>query len=185
MTVHRTMTRRIVVTEFVTLDGVMEDPGGSEGTSFGGWAFKFDRGDAGNWFKFDELLAADAQLLGRKTYEGFAAAWPSRTDDVGFADTMNSMPKYVVSSTLRDPEWNNTTVIGLDDVASLDGTILVAGSQELVQGLLERQLVDEVRLVLYPTALGAGKKLFDVPADFTLVSAELSAQVVLLVYNRA
>ena len=185
MTVHRTMTRRIVVTEFVTLDGVMEDPGGSEGTSFGGWAFKFDRGDAGNRFKLDELLAADAQLLGRKTYDGFAKAWPSMQDEQGFADRMNSMPKYVVSSTLRDPEWNNTTVIGLDDVASLDGTILVAGSQELVQGLLERQRVDEVRLVLYPTALGAGKKLFDVPADFTLVSAELSAQVVLLVYNRA
>jgi len=179
------MSRRIVVTEFVTLDGVMEDPGGAEGTPFGGWAFKFDRGDAGNSFKLDELLSADAQLLGRKTYEGFAAAWPSRTDEQGFAETMNSMPKYVVSSTLRDPAWNNTTVIGIDDVESLDGTILVAGSQRLVQGLLERQLVDEVRLVLYPTALGAGKKLFDVPADFTLLSAEPSAQVVLLVYERA
>jgi dihydrofolate reductase len=152
------MSRRIVVTEFVTLDGVMEDPGGAEGAPFGGWAFTFDRGDAGNRFKLDELLSADAQLLGRKTYEGFAAAWPSRTD---------------------------TTVIGIDDVESLDGAILVAGSHRLVQGLLERQLVDEVRLVLYPTALGAGKKLFDVPADFTLVSAEPSAQVVLLVYERA
>jgi dihydrofolate reductase len=98
---------------------------------------------------------------------------------------MNSMPKYVVSSTLRDPEWSNTTVIGIDDVGSLDGTLLVAGSHQLVQALLERRLVDEVRLVLYPTALGAGKKLFDVPADFALVSAAPSAQVVLLVYERA
>jgi len=179
------MSRRIVVTEFVTLDGVMEDPGGSEATPFGGWAFKFERGDAGNRFKLEELQEADAQLLGRKTYEGFAAAWPSRTDEQGFAEKMNSMPKYVVSSTLRDPAWNNTTVIGIDDVESLDGTILVAGSQRLVQGLLERQLVDEVRLVLYPTARGAGKRLFDVPADFALVSAEPSAQVVLLVYERA
>ena len=178
------MNRRIVVTEFVTLDGVMEDPGGSEGTPFGGWAFKFDRGDAGNRFKLDELVTADAQLLGRKTYEGFAAAWPSRTDEQGFAEKMNSMPKYVVSSTLQDPEWNNTTVIGLDDVESLEGTMLVAGSRQLVQALLERKLVDELRLVLYPTAVGDGRKLFDVPADFTLVSAEPSAQVVLLTYGR-
>src|SRR6185437_3988072 len=126
------MSRRIVVTEFVTLDGVMEDPGGSEGTPFGGWAFKFDRGDAGNRFKLDELHDADAQLLGRKTYEGFAAAWPSRTDEQGFAEKMNAMPKYVVSATLRDPEWNNSTVIGIDDVAALEVTILVAGSHRLV-----------------------------------------------------
>jgi dihydrofolate reductase len=179
------MSRRIVVTEFVTLDGVMEDPGGAEGTPFGGWAFKFDRGDAGNRFKLDELHGADAQLLGRKTYEGFAEAWPSRTDEAGFAERMNSMPKYVVSSTLRDPAWNNTTVIGLDDVEMLEGTILVAGSQQLVQALLARKLVDELRLVLYPTSLGAGRPLFEVPVDFTLVSAEPSAQVVLLVYERA
>jgi dihydrofolate reductase len=179
------MSRRIVVTEFVTLDGVMEDPGGAEGTPFGGWAFKFDRGDAGNRFKQEEQMAADAMLLGRKTYEGFAAAWPSRTDEYGYAEKMNTMPKYVVSSTLRDPEWDNTTVIGLDDVGSLEGNVIVHGSHRLVQGLLERQLVDKVRLVLYPTALGAGEKLFGVPADFTLVSAEPSAQVVLLVYERA
>ena len=179
------MSRHIVVTEFVTLDGVMEDPGGAEGTPFGGWAFKFERGDAGNRFKLDELLGADAQLLGRKTYEGFAAAWPSRTDEAGFAEKMNSMPKYVVSSTLRDPEWNNTTVISLDDVERLEGTILVAGSNQLVQGLFERGLVDELRLVLYPTVIGRGKRLLEVPADFELVSAEPSAQVVLLHYRRA
>jgi len=179
------MSRRIVVTEFVTLDGVMEDPGGSEGTPFGGWAFKFERGDAGNRFKLEELQEADAQLLGRKTYEGFAQAWPGREDEAGFAEKMNSMPKYVVSSTLRDPEWNNSQVIGLDDVASLEGTILVAGSHQLVQALFERKLVDEVRLVLYPTVLGAGKKLFEVPADFTLVNADPSEQVVLLRYLRS
>jgi len=179
------MSRRIVVTEFVTLDGVMEDPGGSEGTPFGGWAFKFERGDAGNRFKLEELQEADAQLLGRKTYEGFAQAWPGREDEAGFADKMNSMRKFVVSSTLRDPEWNNSQVIGLDDVASLEGTILVAGSHQLVQALFERKLVDEVRLVLYPTVLGAGKKLFEVPADFTLVNADPSEQVVLLRYLRS
>src|SRR5690242_794213 len=117
------MSRHITVTEFVTLDGVMEDPGGSEGTPFGGWAFKFDRGDDGNRFKLEELLEADAQLLGRKTYDGFAAAWPERTDEQGFAEKMNTMPKYVVSSTLTDPTWDNTTVIGLDDVEKLEGNI--------------------------------------------------------------
>ena len=177
------MNRRIVVTEFVTLDGVMEDPGGAEGTPHGGWAFKFERGDAGNRFKQEEQMAADALLLGRKTYEGFAAAWPSMTDDYGYAEKMNSMPKYVVSSTLRDPEWTGAQVISLDDVESLEGDILVHGSHRLVQALLERKLVDEVRLVLYPTAVGGGKKAFEVPADFTLVSAEPSEQVVLLVYR--
>src|SRR2546430_15546372 len=104
--------RRIVVSEFVSVDGVMEDPGGSENTARGGWVFQFNRGDDGDKFKLDELTSADALLLGRKTYEGFAEAWPSRTDDAGFAEKMNSMPKYVVSRTLRDPSWNNTTVIG-------------------------------------------------------------------------
>jgi dihydrofolate reductase len=177
------MSRHIVVTEFVTLDGVMEDPGGAEGTPFGGWAFTFERGEAGNRFKFDELMAADAQLLGRKTYEGFAAAWPSMTDEQGFAEKMNGMPKYVVSSTLREPEWN-ATVIGLEDIEDLEGNILVAGSHQLVQTLLQHRLVDEVRLVVYPTALGAGKKLFEVPADFTLTSAEQSEQVVLVTLER-
>jgi dihydrofolate reductase len=179
------MSRNIVVTEFVTLDGVMEDPGGAEGTPVGGWAFKFERGGAGNRFKFDELMAADAQLLGRKTYEGFAKAWPSMTDEEGFADKMNSMPKYVVSSTLSDPTWANTTVIGLEDIEDLEGNLIVAGSHQLVQTLLEHRLVDTLRLVLYPTAVGSGKKLFEVPADFSLVSAEPSAQVVLLEYARA
>jgi dihydrofolate reductase len=154
---------KLVVTEFVTLDGVFEDPGGVGELDRGGWAFRFDRGPEGDAFKLDELAAADAQLLGRKTYEGFAAAWPSREDEVGFAEKMNSMPKYVVSSTLTEPSWSNTTVIGLDDVARLreepGGDLLVAGSGELVQSLLARGLVDELRLMVFPVVLGAGRRL--------------------------
>jgi dihydrofolate reductase len=180
------MMRTIVVSEFVTLDGVMEDPGGAEGGR-GGWAFRFERGDEGNKFKFDELMAADAMLLGRRTYDGFAAAWPSMTDEAGFADKMNSMPKYVVSSTLTDPTWANTTVIRLEDVEDLEGNILVAGSGQLVQTLLEHRLVDEIRLVVYPTVLGGGKKLFgDQPEErtFEVVEAKPSAEVVLLTLRR-
>src|ERR1700750_3245274 len=121
----------IVVSQFVTLDGVFEDPGGSEGTERGGWAFRFERGDDGDRFKLDEVMAADGLLLGRVTYEGFAAAWPDRTDEFGFADKFNSMPKYVVSSTLGDPEWNNTRVVTLDELGGLEGEVLVNGSGQL------------------------------------------------------
>ena len=156
--------RKLVVTEFVTLDGVMEDPGGSEGRPFGGWAFKADRGPEGDKYKLDELMAADVMLLGRKTYEGFAAAWPSRDDGQGFARKMNAMRKAVVSSTLTDPEWENTQVITLDDVEALKaedgGDILAEGSHQLVTALLERDLVDEVRLMVFPIIAGDGKKLF-------------------------
>src|SRR5829696_9910639 len=103
---------RIVVTEFVSLDGVMEDPGGAEDFKHGGWSFEIERGEEGDRFKLDEALKADALLLGRKTYEGFADAWPSREGE--FADKFNSMPKYVVSSTLKDPEWTNSTVLDGD-----------------------------------------------------------------------
>src|SRR5689334_24546587 len=103
----------LVVTEFVSLDGVFEDPGGAEDYEYGGWTFEYDRGDDGNKFKLDELMDAEVQLLGRVTYEGFAAAWPSREGE--FADKINNGPKYVVSKTLTDPEWQNTTVIS-DDV---------------------------------------------------------------------
>src|SRR4051794_30934361 len=124
--------RKLVVTEFVTVDGVMEDPGGAEGTPFGGWAFKAERGPEGDAYKLEELLAADILLLGRRTYEGFAAAWPSMTDEAGFADRMNSMRKAVVSSTLTDPAWSNTHVIELEDIDDLKaedgGDILVGGS---------------------------------------------------------
>jgi dihydrofolate reductase len=161
---------RIIVTEFVSLDGVMEDPGGSEDFKYGGWAFEFSRGDEGDKFKLDESLDAAAQLLGRATYDGFAESWPSR--DGEFADKFNNMPKYVVSSTLSDPEWTNTTVLEGDvgqAVAKLkedvDGDIVVHGSAQLAQTLLDLDLVDEVRLMVFPVVLGAGKRLFGGTGD--------------------
>jgi dihydrofolate reductase len=156
---------RIVVTEFVSLDGVMEAPGGGEDFRHGGWSFEINRGDAGDKFKLDETMSSSALLLGRRTYEGFAAAWPSR--EGGFADKFNTMPKYVVSSTLEDPEWDNSTVLKGDvaeEVAKLkreqDGDIVVHGSARLVQTLVERDLVDELRLMVFPVVLGSGKRLF-------------------------
>jgi dihydrofolate reductase len=156
---------KLVVTEFVSIDGVFEDPGGSESYEHGGWTFEYDRGDEGNRFKLDELTDSDVQLLGRVTYEGFAEAWPSR--DGPFADKLNSDPKVVVSTTLEDPSWQNTTVVSDDVVARLtklrdetDGTILVAGSGTLVATLLGADLVDELRLMVFPTILGRGKRLF-------------------------
>jgi dihydrofolate reductase len=188
---------RIVVTEFVTIDGVMEDPGGGETFDRGGWAFKFERGPEGDKYKLDELLQAEALLLGRVTYQGFASAWPTMTDEVGFADKMNNMPKYVVSSTLKDPEWNNSTVITGDvteEVRTLkqqvDGNILVAGSATLVTALVQHDLIDEYRLMVYPIVLGAGKRLFkdtSGPAStFKLVEARpVGSGVVVLTYERA
>lgn len=159
---------KLVVTEFITLDGVIEAPGGGEAFEQGGWAFKFRRGDEGDAFKVDELRASDAQLLGRVTYEGFARAWPSMGGDE-FGQKMNSMPKYVVSSTLsaRDANWNNSTVI-VDDVAGqvarlkqqVAGDIVVAGSARLVRSLAELDLVDEYRFMVFPLVLGHGKRLF-------------------------
>jgi dihydrofolate reductase len=153
---------RIVVSEFVSLDGVIEAPGGGEDFEHAGWTFQIDRGEDGDKFKLDEVMGAEALLLGRTTYEGFAAAWPSREGD--FADKFNNMPKYVVSSTLSDPDWNNTQVIGVDDVARIrdevDGDILVNGSVQLVNALLDAGLVDELVLMVFPVVLGKGKKLF-------------------------
>ena len=183
--------RRIVVSEFVTLDGVMEDPGGAEGFDRGGWAFQFERGPDGDKFKLDEVLEADALLLGRKTYEGFAKAWPTVTDEVGFAEKMNSMPKYVVSSTLESADWNNSTVINgdvADEVAKLDGNILVAGSAQLVQMLMDHDLVDEYRLMIYPVLLGSGKRLFKDGVDTTaleIVETNQTGQVATVILRRA
>jgi dihydrofolate reductase len=158
---------RIVVTEFVSVDGVIEAPGGGENYEHAGWTFEIDRGDEGDKFKLDELIEAEAQLLGRVTYEGFAAAWPKMNDEAGFAEKMNSMPKYVFSSTLETADWNNTTVLSGDFAAEIgklkeevDGVILVAGSATLVQGLIEHGLVDELRLMVFPVLLGSGKRLF-------------------------
>ena len=157
--------RRIVVTEFVTLDGVMEEPGGAENFGRGGWAFQFDRGADGDQYKVDELMAADALLLGRRTFDGFAAAWPGQTGD--FADKINTVRKIVVSSTLEDPAWSPTTVIRGDVARELGtmkdgpgGDILVAGSGHLVRTLLADGLVDELRLMVFPIVLGTGNRLF-------------------------
>ncbi len=161
---------RIVVTEFVSLDGVMQAPGGGEEFKHAGWTFEINRGPEGDKFKLDEALASEALLLGRVTYEGFAAAWPSMQGR--FADKLNSMPKYVISSTLKQPEWNNSTVLGgdvADEVtrlrASLDGDIVVHGSARLVQTLLKNDLVDELRLMIFPVVLGSGKRLFGETTD--------------------
>jgi dihydrofolate reductase len=156
---------RIVVTEFVSLDGVMEAPGGGENFEHAGWTFAIPRGEEGDKFKLDEAMEAEALLLGRVTYEGFAAAWPSMQGD--FADKFNGMPKYVVSSTLSNPEWNNSTVLSgdlVEEVSKLKqqpgGDIVVHGSAQLVQALLEHDLINELRLMLFPVVLGSGKRLF-------------------------
>ena len=184
---------RLVVTEFMTLDGVIDDPGGVEGKPGGGYAFKFKRGPEGDKFKLDELMDAESLLLGRVTYQGFAAAWPSR--DGEFADKMNTMPKYVVTSTLDKPEWANTTVINGDvakEVAELkassNGDILVEGSATLVRTLIEADLVDEFRLMIFPTVVGGGKRLFadgSSIAALSLVEAKAVGEgVMTLVYRR-
>ena len=157
---------RIIVTEFVSIDGVMEAPGGEEGYKYTNWTFEFP--DEGQYeYKLEELRETEALLLGRTTYEGFAAAWPGRTDESGFADKFNSMPKYVISSTLKDPEWTNTTVLEGEFTESVprlrqevEGNIAVHGSNQLVHGLLDHDLVDELRLMIFPVILGIGKNVF-------------------------
>jgi dihydrofolate reductase len=184
---------RIVVTEFISVDGVVEDPGGAEDFKHSGWSFEIERGEEGNTFKLDEAADAEALLLGRRTYEGFAEAWPSR--DGEFADKFNGMPKYVVSSTLTNPGWNNSTVLRGDVKDSvgklreeLDGDIYVHGSPQLVQSLLEHGLVDELRLMVFPVVLGAGKRLFGETSDKVPLklteSKTVGDGVTILVYRR-
>ncbi len=184
---------RIVVTEFVSLDGVMEAPGGGEDYEHAGWTFQIPRGEEGDKFKLDEALGAEALLLGRVTYEGFAAAWPSMQGE--FADKFNGMPKYVVSSTLRDPEWNNSTVLSgdvVEEVAKLKeqpgGEIVVNGSARLVQTLLEHDLVDELRLMVFPVILGSGKRLFGSKSDkqrLRLTDSQIVGEgIAILTYER-
>jgi dihydrofolate reductase len=185
---------KIIVTEFVSLDGVMEDPGGAEDFKYGGWTFEIARGDEGDKFKLDETMESDALLLGRVTYEGFAEAWPTREGE--FADKFNQMPKYVVSSTLDSPDWNNTTVLEGDVVEAVrklvdeqDGNIVVHGSAMLAQTLLENDLVDELRLMVFPVVLGAGRRLFGEMSDkkrLQLVeSRAVGDGVAVLVYRRS
>jgi dihydrofolate reductase len=188
---------KVVVTEFVSLDGVIEDPGGAEGTEFGGWTFRFPA-DEGQAFKFEELMAADVHLLGRVTYEEFAANWPAMEGTTGeFGAKMNAMPKVVVSTTLTNPTWKNSTVRTGDDLPGViadlkhayDGDILVAGSATLVESLREHDLVDEYRLMIHPVVLGEGKKLFkdgSTAADLTLVETRKAGpDVLLLIYRPA
>ena len=185
---------KLVVTEFITLDGVIEDPGGAEQTEHGGWTFRFDQGPDAVKFKLDELLASDAQLLGRVTYEGFARAWPGLKGTGEFGARMNEMPKFVVSTSLRDPAWANTAVIDGDlseCVRALKeqfaGDILVAGSATLVQGLLERDLVDELNLMVFPVVLGSGKRLFADDAErrrFALYATHHTGSVVIMKLRR-
>jgi dihydrofolate reductase len=183
---------KIVATEFITLDGVFEDPGG-QGGGRGGWAFQFDRGEAGDRFKQEELMASDAQLLGRITYEGFAAAWPNMRGDA-FGERMNAMPKYVVSSTLQTADWQNSTIISGElerEISALveryDGDILIAGSGRLVRGLLAAGLLDELRLMVYPVVLGGGTRLFgetDRPHGLTLDRVERAGDTAILTFGR-
>jgi len=189
------MPARIVVTEFTSLDGVMEAPGGEPSFKYPGWTFEFDRGDDGNQFKLDETMQADALLLGRRTYESFAGAWPQREGE--FADKFNSMPKFVVSTTLADPEWNNTTVLDSGDATAavrklkgeFDGGLQVPGSHQLVQELIEADLVDQVNLMVFPVILGTGKKVFDEQPErrrMRLVDCKVVGEgIPVLIYERA
>jgi dihydrofolate reductase len=193
-TERRNEMGRIVVTEFVSLDGVMEDPGGAEDFKHGGWTFQISRGEEGDQFKLDETMNSEALLLGRVTYEGFAEAWPSREGD--FADKFNTMPKYVVSSTLDEAGWANSTVLRGDVPEAIselrqkhEGDIVVHGSAQLAQTLLEHDLVDELRLLVFPVVLGSGKRLFGETANkksLSLVeSRTVGDGVAILVYRPA
>ena len=191
----------LVVTEFVSMDGVMQAPGG-EDFKYKGWSFQFDRGEDGNNSKLNEVLDAKAHLLGRVTYDSFAGAWPEREDVPemrDFAVKLGDDPKYVVSSTLKDPEWRNTTVIdGGGDVPAeveklkkeIDGPILVSGSRRLVHELLENQLVDELRLMVFPVVLGTGKRVFGETSEKKPMRLKESRTVgddgvVVMIYERA
>ena len=185
---------RIVVSQFVSADGVMEDPGGSEGWDRGGWAFKYDRGPAGDQFKLDEVMASDALLLGRVTYEGFAEAWPSREGE--FADKFNGMRKYVVSGSMTSADWSNSVVVRPDDLvetvaklrAEPGGDVLVNGSGQLVEALRANDLVDEYRLMVFPTVLGGGKRAFGGEGEVSslrLVDSKPAGDCLILIYEPA
>ena len=187
------MPARITVTEFVSLDGVMEAPGG-EDFKYPGWSFEFERGDDGNAFKLEETMAADALLIGRRTYESFAGAWPGREGE--FADKFNAMPKFVVSTTLKDPAWNNTTVLDSGDATAqvrdlkerFDGELQVPGSHRLVQELIAADLVDQINLMVFPVILGTGKRVFEPTPDRRTLrltdSKVVGGGVLVLVYER-
>jgi dihydrofolate reductase len=191
---RRTTMRKVVVSEYVSLDGVIEDPGGAEAFEHGGWTIPYWNDEIAK-FKFDELFASDTLLLGRATYQGFAVAWPSMTDEAGFADRMNGLPKYVVSTTLEAVDWNNSRLIKgniAEEVARLKQEsgqdILVFGSGTLVETLLQYNLIDQFNLLVYPVVLGSGKRLFGDASNAALELVEtktFSSGVVLLAYRPA
>jgi dihydrofolate reductase len=185
---------RIIVTEFVSLDGVIEDPGGAEDFKHGGWSFSFSRGEEGDKFKLDETLGSEALLLGRVTYDGFADAWLTRNDE--FADKFNSMPKYVIGANADPARWNNSTVLEGDPVQAAkrlrdehSGDIVVHGSAQLAQTLLEHDLVDELHLMVFPVLLGSGKRLFGKTSDkktLRLVDSKIVGDgIAILTYQQA
>jgi dihydrofolate reductase len=158
---------KFIATDYVSLDGVIEDPVGMEGSGLGDWTGPFKRGPAGDSFKLEELAAAGAMLYGRLTYDGFAAVWPTVDDPQGFAKRINGLPKYVASTTLAEANWTNSTLIAGDLVeaakaikAETAGDILIYGSASIVHQLMPHGLIDEYRLMVYPTVLGRGKRLF-------------------------
>jgi len=182
---------KIIATQYISLDGVIEDPVGMEDTGLGNWTGPYSRGPEGDKFKDDELNASDAVLLGRRTYDGFAAVWP--TLDNPLADRMNALPKYLASRTITKPEWNNTTVLG-DDLAasvrgvkaSVDGNILIYGSASVCHVLFTAGLIDEVALMVYPVVLGRGIRLFPEAVKLDLESIEnrpLGGGIALLRYR--
>jgi dihydrofolate reductase len=183
---------RIVVSQFVSVDGVIEDPIGIEDLGRGEWVHA-STGPEGGKYKLDEIMDAAALLLGRRTYDSYAGAWPERDDE--YADKINSMPKYVASSTLVDPTWTNTTVLGGDAAASVgalkqqvDGDILIHGSAQLTYALMEHDLVDEWRLMIFPVVVGAGKRFFDDPGkavDVRLVECRAVGEGVAIVTYEA
>ena len=185
---------KLIVSEFVSLNGIMEAPGGEQTHPHTGWTFKSIYGEDHYAYKDKELKEAETLLLGRKTYEGFAAAWPTRDPSDPFTARINSMPKYVISSTLTDPEWENTTVLSgdpMEEVAKLkesgDGPILVNGSAQLVHALVENDLVDEYRAMVHPVVIADGLRMFPDPEDMkklTLADAiSYDSGVALLIYT--
>ena len=187
------MRRRIIVTEYVSLDGVVEDPVGMEGSGLGNWTGPYKRGPAGDKFKHEELFSADVLLLGRRTYEGFAAVWPTVEDETGFADRINALPKYVLTTTLKQADWNNSHILSdevLDRVAKLKaqegGDMLVYGSASVVHFLMRHNLVNEIRVMIYPVVLGRGKRLFaeETKAELRLAECrQLGSGIVLFRYD--
>jgi dihydrofolate reductase len=185
---------RVVVSQFVSLDGVIEDPVGMETLGRGAWSERASSGPEGGAFKVDEIMESEALLLGRRTYEAFAASWPGRDGD--YADKMNRMPKYVVSSTLASPTWENTTVLSGDVIAEVRkvkdqtaGDILIQGSAELTYALTEHDLVDRWRLMVFPVIVGAGKRCFGDPGrpvDVRLVESRVVGDgVAIMLYELA